>query len=204
MIALADNALTTPDRLMILQEFNYDQYDLVVVLINQASASIETELRRKLRKQTYSERVTPTGSQELLLSQWPILQVDHVGIDGAELDESAYSIEDNGILYKDDGWPWRGYPYGLAYDPRAASRSVSVVYTAGYILPKDATENAPCTLPADLEGLCMEMVQASFGKLQSGGNAGLRSFSISDVRWEWATETPASWQAVINKYRRWA
>ena len=62
MITLADNALTTPDRLMILQEFNYDQYDLVVVLINQASASIETELRRKLRKQTHSERITPTGS----------------------------------------------------------------------------------------------------------------------------------------------
>ncbi len=204
MITLADNALTTPDRLMILQEFNYDQYDLVVVLINQASASIETELRRKLRKQTHSERITPTGSQELLLSQWPILQVDHVVIDGMELEASAYSIENGGILYKDDGWPWRGYPHGLAYDPRAVSRTVSVVYTAGYILPKDATENAPCTLPADLEGLCMEMVQASFGKLQSGGNAGLRSFSISDVRWEWATETPASWQAVINKYRRWA
>lgn len=204
MITLADNALTTPDRLMILQEFNYDQYDLVVVLINQASASIETELRRKLRKQTHSERITPTGSQELLLSQWPILQVDHVVIDGMDLEASAYSIENGGILYKDDGWPWRGYPHGLAYDPRAVSRTVSVVYTAGYILPKDATENAPCTLPADLEGLCMEMVQASFGKLQSGGNAGLRSFSISDVRWEWATETPASWQAVINKYRRWA
>ena len=204
MITLADNALTTPDRLMILQEFNDDQYDLVAMLINQASASIETELRRKVRKQTYSERITPTGSQELLLSQWPILQVDHVVIDGLELDSSEYSIEDNGILYKDDGWPWRGYPFGLAYDPRATSRNVSVVYTAGYILPKDVTDSDPCTLPADLEGLCMERVQASFGKLQSGGNAGLISFAISDVRWEWATETPASWQAVINKYRRWA
>ena len=58
-------------------------------------------------------------------------------IDGLELDSSEYSIEDNGILYKDDGWPWRGYPFGLAYDPRATSRNVSVVYTAGYILPKD-------------------------------------------------------------------
>lgn len=92
MITLADNALTTPDRLMILQEFNDDQYDLVAMLINQASASIETELRRKLRKQTYSERITPTGSQELLLSQWPILQVDHVVIDGLELDSSEYSM----------------------------------------------------------------------------------------------------------------
>lgn len=155
MITLSDNALTTPERMAILQDFNGDQYDLVAMLINQASASIETELRRKLRKQTYSERITPTGSQELLLSQWPILQVDHVVIDGLELDSSEYNIEDNGILYKDDGWPWRGYPFGLAYDPRATSRNVSVVYTAGYILPKDVTDNDPCTLPADLEGLCI-------------------------------------------------
>ena len=155
MITLSDNALTTPERMAILQDYNGDQYELVAMLINQASASIETELRRKLRKQTYSERITPTGSQELLLSQWPILQVDHVVIDGLELDSSEYSIEDNGILYKDDGWPWRGYPFGLAYDPRATSRNVSVVYTAGYILPKDVTDNDPCTLPADLECLCM-------------------------------------------------
>lgn len=62
-------------------------------------------------------------------------------------------------------------------------------YTAGYILPWEATDEAPADLPADLEGLAQEMVQYIFGKLESGGSSGLKAFSISDVRWEWSDET---------------
>lgn len=202
MIELASNALTIPERVMLLTDIPYEQYDAIVMLINQASASIETEMRRRLGKQSYSERVKPTGSQELILSQWPILEVRHVEIGGRELPSAAYSIEDGGVLYKDDGWPWRGYPYGLAYDPVMTSKNVLIEYTAGYILPKDATESEPATLPADIEGLCMEMVSTAYSKARSGGGAGLRAFSISDVHWEWAAETPASWTAVIERYRR--
>lgn len=202
MIELASNALTIPERVMLLTDIPYEQYDAIVMLINQASASIETEMRRRLGKQSYSERVKPTGSQELILSQWPILEVRRVEIGGRELPPAAYSIEDGGVLYKDDGWPWRGYPYGLAYDPVMTSKNVLIEYTAGYILPKDATESEPATLPADIEGLCMEMVSTAYSKARSGGGAGLRAFSISDVHWEWAAETPASWTAVIERYRR--
>lgn len=202
MIELASNALTIPERVMLLTDIPYEQYDAIVMLINQASASIEAEMRRRLGKQSYSERVKPTGSQELILSQWPILEVRHVEIGGRELPPAAYGIEDGGVLYKDDGWPWRGYPYGLAYDPVMTSKNVLIEYTAGYILPKDATESEPATLPADIEGLCMEMVSTAYSKARSGGGAGLRAFSISDVHWDWAAETPASWTAVIERYRR--
>ena len=56
--------------------------------------------------------------------------------------------------------------------------------------------------PADLEGLVQEMVQYAFGKLETGGSAGLKAFSISDVRWEWSEDTPSSWQEIINQYKR--
>ena len=82
------------------------------------------------------------------------------------------------------------------------SLSMSVRYTAGYILPWEATDEAPADLPADLEGLAQEMVQYIFGKLESGGSSGLKAFSISDVRWEWSDETPSSWQDIINQYKR--
>ena len=82
MIELASNALTIPERVMLLTDIPYEQYDAIVMLINQASASIETEMRRRLGKQSYSERVKPTGSQELILSQWPILEVRRVEIGG--------------------------------------------------------------------------------------------------------------------------
>lgn len=57
MIELASNALTIPERVMLLTDIPYEQYDAIVMLINQASASIETEMRRRLGKQSYSERV---------------------------------------------------------------------------------------------------------------------------------------------------
>ena len=82
------------------------------------------------------------------------------------------------------------------------SRNITVRDTAGYILPWEATDEAPADLPADLEGLAQEMVQYIFGKLESGGSSGLKAFSISDVRWEWSDETPSSWQDIINQYKR--
>lgn len=204
MIRLAANALTTLERaqLLIPDADGELAKGRLALLINRASAEIETALERKLGRATYTEPVTPSGSQRLLLKQWPILAVAKVIQDGAELDPGSYTIEEGGVLYKDDGWAWQGYPHGLAYDPWAASRDLLITYTAGYILPKDGTEEEPSTLPADLEGLCMEMVQAAWGKLQTGGYGGLKAFGISDVRWEWAAEAPVSWDATLNRYRR--
>lgn len=205
MIHLAANALTTlAEAQLLLPDADGElAAQQLTLLINQASAQIEAALGRKLGRATYTEPATPSGSQQLMLKQWPIVSVDKIMQNGVELAPGTYSIEDGGILYKDDGWAWRGYPKGLAYDPWAASRDLLITYTAGYILPKDATEEEPATLPADLEGLCLEMVQAAWGKLETGGYGGLRAFSISDVRWEWAAEAPESWQHTLDQYKRW-
>ena len=40
----------TRKRVMLLTDIPYEQYDAIVMLINQASASIETEMRRRLRE----------------------------------------------------------------------------------------------------------------------------------------------------------
>ena len=82
------------------------------------------------------------------------------------------------------------------------SRRIVVDYEAGYVLPPVATEDEPSTLPGDLERLACEMLQDIVGRLSNGGNSGLRSFSISDVRWEWSTEIPQSWLETIRRHRR--
>mgnify|MGYP006990159335 CR=1 FL=1 len=46
--------------------------------------------------------------------------------------------------------PFVGYRYGLANDVKMPSRSLEVKFTAGYILPKDATEAEPADLPWDI------------------------------------------------------
>lgn len=91
---------------------------------------------------------------------------------------------------------------GLFVKGQISDTAMGRDYTAGYILPWEATDEAPADLPADLEGLAQEMVQYIFGKLESGGSSGLKAFSISDVRWEWSDETPSSWQDIINQYKR--
>jgi hypothetical protein len=83
----------------------------------------------------------------------------------------------------------------------APKRVIEVCYTAGYVLPKDATDDDPQTLPADLEGLLWDMVAQAYTSLQNGSQ-GLSSFSISDVSWKFDKSTPDAWVKTINQYRR--
>ena len=179
--------------------------NVLLQLINQASASIERALGRKLRRSIYVERLKGTGTQYLMVENYPIVSVAFIKQAGVLIDPGLYDITvqgNAGVIYKDDGWTYYGYPQGLAGDLMTGSRNIEVQYTAGYILPWEATEEMPADLPADLEGLAQEMVQYAFGKLESGGSAGLKAFAISDVRWEWSEDTPSSWQAVIDQYKR--
>jgi hypothetical protein len=205
---LRENALTTLEALKQFLGLAADDTSadsVLIQLINQASASVERALGRKLRRTVYTEKVKGTGSQQLLVENYPVTDVEYIKQAGEEIDPGLYDFTTHGnagVIYKDDGWTYYGYPHGLTNEPVVGSRNIEVRYTAGYILPGDATEEEPATLPADLEGLVQEMVQYAYGKLSTGGSAGLKSFSISDVRWEWSTETPQTWQDIIDQYKR--
>ena len=182
---LQANALTTLPALKAalgMSDEDISSDSLLIQLINRASTSVERALGRKLRRHVASIKQA-----------------------GEEIDPGLYDIATQGnagVICKDDGWTYYGYPQGLTGDPVTGSRNIEVKYTAGYILPWEATEEEPSDLPADLEGLVQEMVQYAFGRLETGGSAGLKAFSISDVRWEWSEDTPSSWQEIINQYKR--
>lgn len=207
-VTLRANALTTLEAakaVLGISEEDTGSDAVLLQLINQASASVERALGRKLRRSTYTEKLKGTGTQYLLVENYPIVSVSYIKQAGELIDPGLYDITvqgNAGVIYKDDGWTYYGYPYGLAGDAMTGSRNIEAQYTAGYILPWEATEEEPSDLPADLEGLVQEMVQYAFGKLETGGSAGLKAFSISDVRWEWSEDTPSSWQDVIDQYRR--
>ena len=55
-----------------------DDVNQLIQLINRASASIENALGRKLRRSTYTERVKGTGSQYLLVENYPIVAVEEI------------------------------------------------------------------------------------------------------------------------------
>lgn len=194
---LADNALTTLEDVKIMLGIAPDDVDeqrdaMLVNLINYASAWIERMTGRKLGRQQYTQRYVASGTQELVLLQWPIINVEYVKdtTDGSIIppEEYDYTVDGEiGVLYKDNGWTFRGYVGGLSYDFLLAARYLEVKYTAGYVLPKDATEDDPCTLPADLQGVVWGIIQQEFSIMQNGAQ-GLSAFSISDVSWTFDQE----------------
>lgn len=205
---LADNALTTLERMKLmlgLSDIEDERTDTIVtLLINRASSWIERQTGRHLGKRSYRQWYDADGQQELVTLEYPIISVEYVKEQGNVVDPSLYDYAqtgDVGVIYRDDGWLKAGYRKGLAYDIIAPKRVIEVSYTAGYVLPKDATDDDPQTLPADLEGLLWDIVSQTYTSLQNGSQ-GLSSFSISDVTWNFDKTQHSEWTQLINLYRR--
>lgn len=205
---LAENALTTLERMKMmlgLPDVTDERTDLIVsLLINRASSWVESQTGRHLGKKAYRQWYDADGQQELVTDEYPIVSVEYVKEQGKEVDPSRYDYSQTGnvgVIYRDEGWLKAGYRRGLAYDIVAPKRVIEVSYTAGYVLPKDATEENPQTLPADLEGLLWDMVSQIYTNLQNGSQ-GLSSFTISDVVWVFDKSPKPEWMQIINLYRR--
>jgi len=210
-LPLAPNALTTLDDVKNLLGMDSSDVDeqrdtVLTMLINGVSSWIERLIGRKLGKDTYVHQLDAQGRQELILLQWPILSVDYAR-DTSEnkvIPPDSYSFNmqgDIGILYRDKGWPFRAYRSGLAYDVHNIKRVIEVKYTAGYVLPKDATEEEPATLPCDLQMVVWGAIMQEFALMQNGAQ-GLKAFSISDVSWTFDKEPRQEWLTTIGLYAR--
>ena len=211
-VRLADNAMTTLADT--LERLGIDEADAdvavknnVIRLINSASAWVETITGRKFGRATYVHRYPSPDAQELVLQQYPIRAVEYVKdvASGVPFDPATYDFTmegDIGVLYRDEGWPFRGYRYGLANDVKTPSRSLEVKFTAGYILPKDATEEEPSDLPWDIIAIVWGIAEQEFSVL-TNGSQGLAAFSVSDVSWTFDKEPRASWMETLGHYTRW-
>lgn len=205
---LAYNALTTLERMKLmlgLTDIEDERTnEIIEMLINKASAWIERQVGRHLALNKYHQWYDADGQQELVLLEYPIIDVEFIKENGALVNPNLYDYGQTGkigVIYRDDGWLKAGYRMGLAYDMIRSKRVIEVSYTAGYVLPKDATDDNPQTLPADLEGLLWEIVSQTYTGLQNG-SMGLSSFSISDVRWDFDKSSHSEWGQLINLYRR--
>lgn len=207
---LRANALTTLDAMktymgISLEEENPQQDNALTQLINAASAWLETQLGRKLGRQTYTQRYDAPGTQRLVLEQYPIVSIDYIRDTITGEDMTGYYFSDDGeigVVFREDGWTYRGHIGGLSGDFIAPRRYLEVKYTAGYILPKDATKKNPSNLPADLEAVIWSMVAQQWAIMDNDA-AGLSAFSISDVSWTFDKNISDTWQTVISMYRRW-
>jgi len=205
---LASNALTTLEDMKTMLGISPEDTtndEIIINLINGVSAWIERMTGRNLSKQTYTQWYNASGSQTLVLLQWPIVSIDYIKEDKFEIDPATYDYGQTGIIgvvYRDMGWPIRTYVGGLSYDMLAYRRLIEVRYTAGYVLPKDAKPpDEPCTLPYDLQKIVWDAVMQEFSIMQSGA-MGLSAFSISDVSWTFDKSPRPEWLYTIGLYTR--
>lgn len=210
-VRLESNALTTLEvTLSFLGLAGTEDEEIrgvVTRLINSASAYIETMTDRKFGRQDYTETLSAGGGQDLCLKQYPIVAVAEVRDVAMSqiVPPDSYDLQDGaiGVLHRDRGWAERGFRSGLANDITSRARYIRVAYTAGYILPKDGTEEQPSDLPYDLQMIVWQMVQQQWTLAQSGA-AGLSAFSVSDMSWTFDKALSEQVTNIIQQYRRWA
>ena len=148
-MALRDNALTTLNRLKSFLCIPADEEDpeqdvALTQLINAASAWLETKLGRKLGRQTYTEPHIGTGTQRLVLEQYPILSIQHIRDNRTGADITGYDFVEEGeigVVFREEGWTYYGHIGGLSYDYVAPRRYLTVTNgTAGAVALGDATD----------------------------------------------------------------
>ncbi|WP_342410612.1 phage gp6-like head-tail connector protein [Paenibacillus sp. FSL R10-2778] len=112
----------------------------LAALLTIASVAIEEVCRRNFKLQSYSERVSGMRGSYLRLPNYPVHEVRIYEMANRPF-EDVERLE-HGILFRHCGWP-------------GGERGLTVNYTAGYVLPNDATEENPATLPETLEYACV-------------------------------------------------
>lgn len=167
-VTLRENALTTLDALKTSLGIDPAEEDAqrdatLVQLINAASAWLETQLGRKLGKSTYRQKYCGTGTQMLSLEQYPIVSVERITdtFTGETITDFDFNeTGEIGVLFREDGWTYRGHIGGLAYDYIAPRKYLEVQYDLLQRHNEDPEAHA---------GIIMDAVGSAMKKLEESG-----------------------------------
>jgi hypothetical protein len=163
----------------------------LLALLSASSAAIEDYCNRSFKLQEYSGiKCDGVHGKYLLLPNYPIQSVALLQFGSSPEFPDNYEIDpDRGMLYRSCGWP-------------CGERSITVTYTAGYVLPSDAPGDPASTLPEPLEMACILFAQT----LQR--MPGVTAERVGDISVSYASNEgeglPFAVKALINPYRRWA
>ncbi|HEX2927942.1 MAG TPA: hypothetical protein VHP38_17075 [Ruminiclostridium sp.] len=190
---LKENALTTLEtvkRNLSNSELDIDD-ELLTQKINEVSDFIASYTDRRLEAENYQEKYTGNNGRYLRLKQYPVSSLQSVQINNTDIFLNEIDLyEDTGILYRDKLWPVCG----------SGRRNIVVNYEAGYILPKDHTEEKPRTLPYDLEGACIVMATI---KYQNRDAEGLTERRVGmDFTEKYLNDIPTSIKLILDLYKR--
>lgn len=228
---LNDNALLTLDELVyelqfsptIPEDFDFE-HEVVIQklssLINEVSAEVESYIKRPLGKREYVEHVTLSTNPQIQVTHRPIKEVKEIQSQYPITIEEVMKYTDNlsleeGTLQVGRALPMSRTHVGLARYPQHSLLKATVIYEAGYILPKDATQQNPSDLPADIKGVVKRTCVQLFNDANDANKAqGLIMRQEGNVNRMWQSDvelqmlqhgvfTKAS-QRVLDAYKAYA
>ncbi|QCT02719.1 hypothetical protein E6C60_2004 [Paenibacillus algicola] len=114
--------------------------EMLMLHIASASSAIEKRCKRRFKKQRYTERISgDRKSKYINLQNYPVHDIELPS-------DWNYEVLEDGRVYRAEGWP-------------VGDHNITVSYTGGYVLPGDASEEQPRTLPESLELACLLLCQ---------------------------------------------
>jgi hypothetical protein len=174
-------ALTTLERVKEELEISDSGSDSVLQrLINAASQAIATYTGRRFgfHRQSLTEFVPGYGSDKLMVSLTPVVEVDEIRFGEPDQPPSVvpavdYVIDDpeaGFIRLLRSGWVWTGMKaqWIVSHRMPGTERPIfSVDYVGGWVTPKQAEDDIELErdLPYDLEDAAIMMISTRFGSL---------------------------------------
>jgi len=181
--------------------WDYSKDRFIERYINAASDTVSKYCNRKFIKDTYSEFYKGSGRQKLILNQYPVNAITSINVDSAALTAgtdyvtSDQTYLDQGIVFKNNGWPWSGYLTGLVGELTAPVDNIEVVYSAGYTLEPEASRD----LPYDLEEAAIAMVSYHYEMI---GSKQLTKEVIGPLSSDFIQGLPWDVKAILDKYAK--
>jgi hypothetical protein len=151
---------------------------LLSASILSASAWVRSYLNRDITTAEYTELKEGSGTQTLMLGQYPITAVSSVSVDGVSQD-LTYITARNGLLIRADGQKW---PRGYA--------NVSVTYTAGYV-----------TIPYDIGQATLEICAWRYEESKRIGQSSKSAGGHETVSYQ-TTDVPPNVKTLLKNWRR--
>lgn len=160
-------------------------------IIRSASAAIVNYCGRPFGRETLTETCPGFGSIYLMLTRTPIVNVTAVTVDSSTVTDYSIGDADAGKLYRRGGWGWTVQTYaglssqswGMLQDARLFSLgtplpgqeepTITVSYTAGYILPPQFIVDASSISVANADN--------SFNDSASGFPAALKAGDVIEA-----------------------
>ena len=143
-----------------------------------ASAWIRSYLNRDITSTTYTEYKDGTGTQTLMLGQYPITTVSSITSGGVAVDLTNV-VSRNGLIIRTDGQKWL-----------AGYANIVVTYTAGY-----------ASVPYDIAAACNEIVAWRYEESKRIGQSSKSAGGQETVAYQ-TTDVPPNVKTLLNNWRR--